>query len=990
MLAVRNGRNCLLLAVLCLVFVIFPISAQATDYYVNAGTGDNGHGGLSSGNAWKTITSALSQVSGTGHTINVAAGTYDTALGETFPLNMRNLVSLQGDGASTTIIDAVGANKTVIRAASIASPTIFDGFTIKNGNNTGYWGGGFFCTGSTWTVSNCIITNNHSANYGGGISCESNDFSKFTNCTITYNSSWDGGAVQCYYGDPTFTNCIISNNSAIGGAALYLYSGTPVLINCTITDNAATVTGGAMYAQSSEGFFTNCTIAGNSAPQGSAFTLVHSANTEVVNSIIWGNTGAAYEIENGSTNVQFYYQIAKIHYSDFSGSTSPLVTITSELNNINDDPLFVGSGDYHLSDGSPCIDEGIDTGYPNIPSDDIDGDSRPQGLGYDIGSDEYVVGEEPEPPCVDIDGDGYGVTPYFGIANGCIYEAEDCDDTYDTIYPGAAEITCNGIDENCNGMADDDPVDSDGDGTFDCIDGCPDDPDKTAPGTCGCGVPDSATDSDGDSTPDCIDGCPNDPNKTEPGVCGCGVADTDSDSDETPDCIDAFPSDPNEWLDTDGDGTGNNADLDDDDDDLPDAWELLYGLKPLDATGGNGKDGDPDKDSLTNYEEYLDSTDPNNAHIPAHRVTSYGVDRSDGLYSVGDCAHCHETFNPSTCGTYPLMFFSPVNPQSQSDNFCFQCHKGSGSVQEGGIVNASFSKTFGGAATADFTNVYDAFNAHAFGGSSHDLATLLSWAVTNHPEWGFTSTSNPCTLCHNPHVDQRNRFYPQDPTYTAIRRPSQHASAPGNKWGDDVGERMNANWSAYQAPYYQGGNYEPGGTTSTDGSKHPDYATLCLDCHAEIAVGPRSGIDWKNDTNVPRPAKTWGPIHGEFAYNFALSGTTDSLGYLNPPWSASDYVLSCLDCHESHGSSNGYLLRTTVNAVSGLTYDRDDNESVQTWCEACHTLTPEVENPLYCGEATLCHGEMEKPIHFNKAPYCVNCHKHNPDTICTLVHGNCP
>jgi hypothetical protein len=48
--------------------------------------------------------------------------------------------------------------------------------------------------------------------------------------------------------------------------------------------------------------------------------------------------------------------------------------------------------------------------------------------------------------------------------------------------------------------------DSDGDGTDDCIDGCPNDPGKIAPGTCGCGVAD--TDSDGDGTPNCNDGCP--------------------------------------------------------------------------------------------------------------------------------------------------------------------------------------------------------------------------------------------------------------------------------------------------------------------------------------------------------------------------------------------------------------------------------------------------------------------------------------------------
>ncbi len=79
------------------------------------------------------------------------------------------------------------------------------------------------------------------------------------------------------------------------------------------------------------------------------------------------------------------------------------------------------------------------------------------------------------------------------------------------------------------------------------IDLCPDDPSKTAPGICGCGKPD--TDENGIVIAECLeqyghlDLCPLDPNKTEPGKCGCGVADNDTDTDGTVDCLDGCPED---------------------------------------------------------------------------------------------------------------------------------------------------------------------------------------------------------------------------------------------------------------------------------------------------------------------------------------------------------------------------------------------------------------------------------------------------------------
>lgn len=94
-------------------------------------------------------------------------------------------------------------------------------------------------------------------------------------------------------------------------------------------------------------------------------------------------------------------------------------------------------------------------------------------------------------PVTDDDNDGY-TTP------------DDCNDADAGINPGAIEL-CDGIDNNCDGIVDNAP-DTDGDGTDNCSDGCPNDPLKVAAGTCGCGVAD--TDSDADGIADCNDDCP--------------------------------------------------------------------------------------------------------------------------------------------------------------------------------------------------------------------------------------------------------------------------------------------------------------------------------------------------------------------------------------------------------------------------------------------------------------------------------------------------
>lgn len=140
-----------------------------------------------------------------------------------------------------------------------------------------------------------------------------------------------------------------------------------------------------------------------------------------------------------------------------------------------------------------------------------------------------------------------------------------------------------GVPDACDNCADHfnpDQIDDDFDGAGNVCDNCPFDAVKTEPGICGCGLPDmdrdgdgvpdcvafgppsdTARDTDGDGVPDSVDGCPNDPNKVAPGVCGCSVSDVDTDADGIFDCQDNCPLIPNTLqADSDLDGLGDPCD----------------------------------------------------------------------------------------------------------------------------------------------------------------------------------------------------------------------------------------------------------------------------------------------------------------------------------------------------------------------------------------------------------------------------------------------
>ena len=347
----------------------------------------------------------------------------------------------------------------------------------------------------------------------------------------------------------------------------------------------------------------------------------------------------------------------------------------------------------------------------------------------------------------------------------------------------------------------------------------------------------------------------------------------------------------------------------------------------------------------------------------AHANSTLGVDRSSipSVYATGNCTHCHEQHagiagsepaptggTPSSFALFADNFNSSVQsgPYNQADNYCFYCHTNVSSLQSGGgITNKQYSNTFGGYTIDSATDILGTFNM----GSYHNLYDIQRFAKTRFAF--FKDSSNPCAACHNPHRAKRNMAHPADPAYTAISRPTDHE----NLWGDDANERMN-NYN-YRPPYYYGSTttYEPGGSALHNGSLMPDYNAFCLDCHQyqvpttqsasmnpNTPAGYLSAINWSSsgDMHGARP-RTFG-INGEGSESFACKGTVTAPYNVAPV--QSNYVLSCLDCHEPHGTvlisarPSSYLLRKEINnnVVDGC------GPTAKYFCEmnfcfSCHT-----------------------------------------------------
>jgi len=373
----------------------------------------------------------------------------------------------------------------------------------------------------------------------------------------------------------------------------------------------------------------------------------------------------------------------------------------------------------------------------------------------------------------------------------------------------------------------------------------------------------------------------------------------------------------------------------------------------------------------------------------AHGDTSRGVKRDVTElqdYAKGNCAHCHEQ-HASIDGQEPV----PVNngPSKwlaftsqyigQTGGFCFTCHKAvGGSKQQGMIEQHSYSYKFGGYTSLTCpASIKDAFqyisesgnprsNCGVSTGSSHELTVIKDFLIEY---MGFGPKGvNPCTGCHNPHKAQWHDY----PVGAMGKSPLSLPTTYGSGWGvfgaDHLDERMDR--YPYQAPYYFGSvtTYEPDGNNISDGSNVPDYVNFCMECHNPTItriVSPQRNIftDFFLGSYLKYP--DWNSAR--VAHGLS-DGDNPDTNRKDPYKANRNYILSCLDCHEPHGSPNGLLIREEINGEDGVDFTVfREGEMINgvlegrikwmTLCERCH----EIDN-----------------THEEDGGACYRCHRHDP------------
>lgn len=370
-------------------------------------------------------------------------------------LQQRNIVAnptlLSGDIGTP----AAGSDNSyhVVIAVGNDSTARLDGFTITNGNASGYGniyvngqtinqssGGGVFNAVTNPVIANCTISNNGASSSGGGMNNASAS-PTIRNTTFSgNNSSFDGGAINNVSSSPSITySRFVSNTAAANGGGIQNTNSAPMIANSNFLKNTA-YAGGGIANNNSSPTIVSAAFSENNSLYGGAISNAYSPGIAVTNSVFASNSarqgGAIYNNASSPTitNSTFYAANPSGSWSIYSSNASPIITnsiiwssggagmenpggspqitystvpgIASGSGNISQYPMFIneaapagadgvfGTADdgLKLAMGSPAIDKGNNAAIPAGITTDITGAARIQNGTVDMGSYEGGVG----------------------------------------------------------------------------------------------------------------------------------------------------------------------------------------------------------------------------------------------------------------------------------------------------------------------------------------------------------------------------------------------------------------------------------------------------------------------------------------------------------------------------------------------------------------------------------------------------------------------